>query len=187
MADQAEVHCLFGPERLAQKQIACRRPTPGEARQDQRARRLRHQAQVHEGHQEARAFLGDDEIAVEQHGRADPNGVAVHCGDHGHLILREGAKKPPDRNVRSVARQLGHEVAEVVPGREVLAFAAKRDQTKRIVLRSRFECVRKRGVHGNGDGVAPIRTRQRDRQHVAFAFQLYVLAQRLLPDAVRIG
>ena len=66
-------------------------------------------------------------------------------------------------------RQLGHEVAEVVAGREVLAFAAEGDQPKRIVVRSGFEGVGKRGVHGHGDRVAALRPGKGDRQHVAFA------------------
>ncbi len=86
-------------------------------------------------------------------------------------------------NVRTVARKLGHEVAEVVSGGEVLALSAQRDEAEALVARRALERIGQRGVHGDGDRVAPLGPGEGDREDIAFALDLDVLAQSPLPCA----
>ncbi len=154
MADKTEVQRFLGPERLAEQHIAGRPSPAGQSRQDQRTRRLGDQPQVHERHQETSAFLGNDQVAVEQHGRADANRIAVDGRDDGHLVLRQRPEQPPDGNVRSVPGKLGHEIAEVVAGGEVLALAFDRNQPNCGIIGRIFNGACQRGIHGNRDGIA---------------------------------
>ena len=76
----------------------------------------------------------------------------------------EGAKKSPDGNLAAVTRRRIEEVRKVVAGGEILPFAAKDDDPDRRILARLLDRIRQRGVHGDGDGVAPFRPVERDRE-----------------------
>ena len=60
MADEADRLRLIGAKRLGEQQVAGGAAAAGEAREEQRTRGLRHQAQVDEWHREAGRVVGDD-------------------------------------------------------------------------------------------------------------------------------
>ena len=97
-------------ERFAEQQIARGAAPAGEPRQQQRARRFGHQAKIDERQREARAVLGDDEVAMEQHGRADAHAIAVDRGDDRDLACRRAreAAATPGFPRRRAARPRGN-------------------------------------------------------------------------------
>ena len=76
------------------------------------------------------------------------------------------------------------EVGEVVAGGKILAFAAMVMTRIAVVARGAIDRVGQRGIHGDGDRVAPLGSGQGDRQHAAIAFDPDMLAHR---SASRIG
>ena len=128
MADEPDGQGFLDPERLAQQQIARGAPAAGEPRQQQRARGFGHQREVDERQREARAFLGDDQVAMKQHGRADADAIAVDRGDDRRFAGGERAQQAPHRDVAVVAGQRVEEIGKVVAGGEILAFAAEGDR-----------------------------------------------------------
>src|SRR5207249_6312831 len=71
---------------------------------------------------------------------------------------------------------------EVVPGSEVLALACEGDYADGFVARGALDRFGERGVHGDGDRVAPLGPRQRDREHRAISFHSDMLIHALSPS-----
>lgn len=99
---------------------------------------------------------------MEQHGCPYADAIAVDRSDDRHLAFGEGAKKAPHGNLLTATGPHLQEIREVVAGREVLAFAADRDDARLSVLERSGNRVRERGVHCNRDGVAPFGAVERD-------------------------
>ena len=159
---------LLGSERLAQKQIARSPPPAGEPRKQQRARGLGHKRKVDERHRETRAFVGDHQIAVKQHGRADADAIAVNRGDDRRFAVAS-ARSSRHTGISLVAAGARlQEIGEVVAGGEVLALAADGDHSDAVVIFGRCSIASARArVHGDSDRVAPFRPSERDRQDAA--------------------
>jgi hypothetical protein len=64
---------------------------------------------------------------MKQHGRADADAIAVHRGNQRDLAGRQSPQQPPHRDFIIEARGGFEKIGEIVPRREVLAFAAKGD------------------------------------------------------------
>ncbi len=181
MAGEADGHGFIDPERLAEQQISGRSAASREARQEERARRFRDQSEIDERQREARALLGDHQVAVEQHSRADADAIAVDRRDQRGLALGEGAQQPPHGNFFEIGARGIEEIGEIVARREVGALAAQGDQPDRWIARRLLDGVGERGVHRDGDRVAALGPGQGDRQHRTGLLHPHVLAHRLSP------
>ena len=80
--DQAEAQRRLGVEGLAEQQKLSGRFRRAETqRREERRARLRHEAEIDEGHREPRARTRVDEIAMKAQRRADADRLAVNGGD----------------------------------------------------------------------------------------------------------
>ena len=100
--DQAHFQRGFGHEGLAQQQRLGRAVVAEHLRHQQARCGLRAQAEVDEGHREGRVVAGIDQVAMEQHRRAD-----AHCrAAHGrHDRLREGGDAAQEAEHRRFLRR----------------------------------------------------------------------------------
>ena len=81
-----------------------RRAAAGEPRQNQRARRFGNQPQIDERQRKAGALLGDHEVAVEQHGGADADRIAMDRGDDRQLRCAASARSSRQTGMSSASR-----------------------------------------------------------------------------------
>ena len=101
---------------------------------------------------------------MEQHGGADADRIAMNRGGDRDLVAGERPQQAPHRYVLAGAG-IGHrleEIAEIIPGGEVLALTLDGDQADGGVVRGAFDRVGQRRIHGNGNRVPPLRPRQND-------------------------
>jgi hypothetical protein len=115
MADDAQrPRPHSAPKGSARSRWRAGRPAPREPRQQQRARRFRHQPKVDERQREASALLRHHQVAVEEHGRPDADALPCTCATSGGHRGRNGAEQAPHRNVLRSRGRRGEEVGEVV-------------------------------------------------------------------------
>ena len=87
--DQASGFRLVGGERAAHHQQRERARLAHQPRRDQAGSGFRHQAEPDEGRGKARVIGGHHMIAMQQHGGADADRVALHGGDQRQLAARQ--------------------------------------------------------------------------------------------------
>ena len=109
-----------------------------------------------------------------------PDGIAMHCGDQRHFVGRQRAEEAPDRDIGVAARRrhFVEEIGEVIAAREILALALERDKADVRVVRRSLDRIGEGGIHGDGDRIAPLGTREGQRQDGAAPFNQYMFAHR---------
>jgi hypothetical protein len=165
--DQAGLQRGFGHEGLAQQQRLGGAVVAEHLRHQQAGRRLRAQAEVHEGHRERRVVAGIDQVAVEQHGGADAHRRPAHGGQQRLGKGGDAAQEAEHRRVLA-GRRLVQEVADVVAGREHGLVALQHDHAHRGVVARLLDRVGQRAVHGRGDGVLALQPVEGDGHHAGF-------------------
>jgi hypothetical protein len=123
-----------------------------EERQDVGRAELGRDAERHEGHLEARVARGVDEIAMQQHGRADADRRAADRGDDrlaDFLHRDEEARRGRSFDERRALE----EVADVVAGAKAVGRAAQQDDAHLRILVGAGDRVGEAAVHLAGESV----------------------------------
>src|SRR5208337_4514392 len=113
---------LVGAETLAEHQILRRLGGTKEPRREQAGAGFRHESEIDEGKFESRAWRGVDEIAVQEHRRADADRVSRHRRDERLWKFRERLDEAQRRKLLPRLRA-AEEIIKVVAGGEGAAGA----------------------------------------------------------------
>src|SRR5262245_61247970 len=121
---------------------------------------------------------------MQQHGRADADGIALHGGNQRLAGLADGFDEAMSGAVAgALAAGLACEVRQIVAGRKAVAVAlAQHDADGRIRLRL-LEAVGQRVIHGARQRVLLLRALQRQRHDAASDLGLDVFGHGVLPQA----
>ncbi len=177
MADKPDLDGFIDAELLSQQEVTGGPAAAGQAGEEQRARRFGYQRQIDEWQREAGAFLGDDKVAVKEHGGPDTHAIAVNRRNDRDFTRRQRSQQAPDGDVGRVARQGGQEVGEIVARGEILAFAPDRNQANRRVRDRRLNRFRKCRIHGDRDRIAALGPGEGDRKNGVASFHPNMFAQ----------
>ena len=123
---------------LAEQEILGRLGHPESLWDQQAGAALRRQREIDERHFEARFGAGVDEVAMEEQGGANSDGVAGYGGDErlleGRRRANEGQRRKCLRARRNnSARSKIAKIGEIIASREISARAGKDDGKRRLV------------------------------------------------------
>ncbi len=150
--DQAGLAGALGVDGLAEQEPLAGARRTDNAGQEHARRPLGAQPEADERHLQPRVSRHDDVVGVQEQRRADADGSAVDRHDDGLVLVDELQQKPEDR-ARLACRRVGHEVAEVVAGRERPARPLEQDHAHGRVGIGTGELAGERRVHGVREGV----------------------------------
>ena len=152
------------------------------ARQEIQAAAVRDEAAVDVAHRERRGGGGDDEVAAQRDVAPEPGRRSVHRGDR---RLRERMQRG-DGVVRALlpapsvegqgSGRLGHALhhaLHVAAGAEAAPAARDHERTDRCVPPGGIQCRSQLAPHRVVDGVALLRTMQRQRGHATLDVETY--------------
>src|SRR5690348_823655 len=121
-------------ERLTEEESLSRPAMSEEPRQQQRARGLRNDPELHERHDESGAAGGgDNQVAVQQQRGADPDGRTVNGGNENLAESADRTQESRDHMVGLNDRRRIQEIPEVVASCEACAFATQQDHAQLFV------------------------------------------------------
>src|SRR5438105_6727777 len=159
----AQLHRFFGAEWLAEQQLLGCLDVADELREDEARAELRHEAQAHKGHRQARLVRHIDEVAMQQHRRADAD---RRTGDRGNDRLVAADQRLHEIEGRPATGLRGplHEVFEVVARGEDARLAGDQHRANGAVGGGRAQRLGHREVHLAGDRVLLFGARYLDRR-----------------------
>jgi hypothetical protein len=169
LGDEARGERLLGAERLAEQQQLGGALVAGDHRQQEAGRGFGHHAKRHEGHLEARIGRGVDQVAVQEHGRADADRGAADRGNQRLLHLRQPADEVERRRGPGVRIAI-EEILQVVAGREAILAAVDQDRAHLRVGVRGGERLRHGAVHVLRQRVLLVGARELYAQHAVFGF-----------------
>jgi hypothetical protein len=139
---------------------------------------LGNQRQVDERCHQARILGQENQVAMRQHGRSNPDSIALNRRDQRLVGLAEIADETIGLARTMIAGRCSGEIGEIVSGRKTVAVPLKQNHAyRRIVLRA-FKPVGHGAVHSVAQRILLVRPRQR-QCHDAFGnIRLYMLAHR---------
>jgi hypothetical protein len=144
-------------------------------RQQQAGGRLRHKRKVHEGRRQLCRVGEINQIAMQEHGGADPDSETRDRGNDRLLGARQRINEVMSLRRLALSRCDGGEVREVVAGGESVAFGAEQHHAD---ARIPLGCVQRLGrgpVHGVRQRILLVRAGEDDVEHRAVPSNLQVI------------
>jgi hypothetical protein len=152
-------------------------------RQEQAGCRLGHQRQVDEGRRQLCGIGEINQVAMQKHGRSDPDGEAGDASDDRLLGARQRIDEAVGERL-ALSRRYGGEVREVIAGGKCVALGTEEhDPGARIAL-DIVQRLGRRKVHGVRQRVLLLRPGEGDFEHRAVPSGLHVIRHA---DLLRLG
>ena len=149
--DQSRRQRPRGVQPLAQAQHLKRDRMPGALGQQQARRGFGHHAEIKERHRQPRRGAGIDQIAMQQHGRADADGGSVDGGNQRLLRMDQRVQKLSHRRIGGIEPGLRQKILEVVARAEYAAGPRKHMHANARIRFARRNALRQRRVHALRD------------------------------------
>ncbi len=164
-------------DRLAEREHRISAGMADPRRQQMAGGGLRHQRQIDERRHQTRRVGDINQIAMQQHGGAHPDRIALHRSNQRPRGLGEILQKTEHMFFAFMrAFRLRAEVGEIVAGREAVAVALEQhDANCRILFRA-IERIRHRAIHRVGERVLLVRPRQCHGQNAGLDVRLHVVS-----------